>query len=77
MAVERILFRGGSRDGLLTAGDPHPETLFRIDDIATREAYARADDEVADDGLRVAVFLLDRDGELSGEAKRRIATQLP
>ena len=77
MAVERILFRGGSRDAQLTAGGPHPETLFRIDDVTMLEAYARVDDELVNDGPLVAVFLLDRDGELSGEAKRRFAPQLP
>jgi hypothetical protein len=77
MAVERILFRGGARDGLLTAVGEHPDTLFRIDDVETLEAYARVEDEVTDDGVGVAVFRLDPDGELRGEAKCRFAPELP
>ena len=77
MAVERILFRGGARDGLLTAVGEHPDTLFRIDDVETCEAYARVEDGVTEDGVGVAVFRLDPDGDLSGEAKRRFAPELP
>lgn len=76
MAVKRILFRGGSLDGQLKAAAEHPDTLFRIDDVDTREAYARIDDEVLDDGRSVAVFQRDLDGGLSGAAKRRFAPQL-
>jgi hypothetical protein len=76
MAVERITLREGSRGGQLQATGDHPDTLFRIDDIETHEIYARVYDEVTDDGRSVAVFLLDRDGQLSGEAKRRFAPQL-
>jgi hypothetical protein len=61
----------------LTAAGEHPDTLFRIDDLETREAYARVEDEVIDNGVSVAVFRLDPDGELSGEAKRRFAPELP
>jgi hypothetical protein len=61
----------------LTAAGEHPDTLFRIDDLETREASARVEDEVIDNGVSVAVFRLDPDGELSGEAKRRFAPELP
>ena len=76
MAVARILFRGGTRDGQLTAAGEHPDTLFRIDDAETLETYARVEDEVTNDGVAGAVFRLDPDGELSGEAKRRFAPEL-
>jgi hypothetical protein len=44
--------------------------------VETGEIYARVRDEGTDAGLRLAVFRLDRDGALSGEAKRRFAPQL-
>jgi hypothetical protein len=77
MAVERILLRGGSLDGEFSADGDHPDTLFRIDDVKTRETYARVDDERTASGLAVAVFQLDGDGHLVDQAKRRFAPELP
>ncbi|HMF59927.1 MAG TPA: hypothetical protein VK595_06130 [Vicinamibacterales bacterium] len=77
MAVERILLRGGTAIGRITEDRAHPDTLFRIDDVATREVYARVEDEVTGDGLPIAVFRLDPDGSLVDKAKRRFAPDLP